>query len=251
MTSSKQSVPSVRKYTAAARERSEASSSNHVLNHLRQMIEAGELRSGERLPAERELAVKLKVSRPTLRAGLRSLVAMGVLESRHGSGTYVVDISGPPALDANPLRMMAALRGFSPGEMLEARLALEMTAAGLAAGRADADALAQLAEEMTGIFASVSEPKAFLIHDVAFHRVIAAASGNRIIAALMAMVVSALYETRKSTVDNALDLKESAEMHRAIYRAIRERDPEAARQKMREHLELAFKSQQQEPTQKK
>ncbi len=66
----------------------------------------------------------------------------------------------------------------------------------------------------------------------------------------MAMVVSALYETRKSTVDNALDLKESAEMHRAIYRAIRERDPQAARQKMREHLELAFKSQQQEPAQK-
>jgi len=124
-----------RSYTTAARERAEASSSNNVLNHLRAMIEAGELRSGERLPAERELAVKLKVSRPTLRAGLRSLVAMGVLESRHGSGTYVVDISGPPALDANPLRMMAVLRGFSPGEMLEARLALEMTAAGLAAER--------------------------------------------------------------------------------------------------------------------
>ena len=250
MTSSKQSAPPPRRYTAAARERGEATSSNHVLNHLRQRIEAGELRSGERLPAERELAVKLKVSRPTLRAGLRSLVAMGVLESRHGSGTYVVDISGPPVLDANPLRMMAALRGFSPAEMLEARLTLEMAAAGLAAERADADALAQLAEEMTGIFASVSEPKAFLIHDVAFHRVIAAASGNRIIAALMAMVVSALYETRKSTVDNALDLKQSAEMHRAIYRAIRERNPEAARLAMREHLERAFQSQQQEPKQR-
>jgi len=245
----KAAISPSRGYTPAARERGEASS-NHVLNHLRQMIEAGELRSGERLPAERDLAVKLKVSRPTLRAGLRSLVAMGVLESRHGSGTYVVDISGPPALDANPLRMMAALRGFSPAEMLEARLALEMTAAGLAAERADADALAQLAEEMTGIFASVDEPKEFLIHDVAFHRVIAAASGNRIIAALMAMVVAALYETRKRTVDRALDLKESAEMHRAIYRAIRERNPQAARDTMREHLELAFQAQQQEPKHK-
>jgi len=226
--------------------RKEVSSSNNVLNHLRELIEAGELRPGERLPAERDLAAKLKVSRPTLRAGLRSLVAMGVLESWHGSGTYVVDISGPPALDANPLRMMAALRGFSPAEMLEARLGLEMLATGLAAERADPDALALLAEEMAGIFASVDEPKAFLIHDVAFHRAIASASGNRIIAALIAMIVAAMYETRKMTVDNALDLKESAKAHRIIYRAIRDRNPQAAREAMRKHLQQAFQSQQQE-----
>ena len=63
----------------------------------------------------------------------------------------------------------------------------------------------------------------------------------------MAMVVAALYEIRKKTVDNAIDLKESAEMHRTIYRAIRERNQTAARQAMREHLERAFQAQQQEP----
>ena len=174
MPARKQLAPPPRRLSPAEPERRRASSSNHVLNHLRMMIEAGELRAGERLPAERELAVKLKVSRPTLPR--RS--ALAGRDGRAGIAPRLRHLCrghqrGPPTLDANPLRMMAVLRGFSPDEMLEARLALEMTAAGLAAERADADQLAQLAEEMTGIFASVDEPKAFLVHDVAFHRVIA------------------------------------------------------------------------------
>lgn len=212
------------------------SSSEQVLNHLREMIQQGKLRPGERLPAERELAELLRVSRPTLRAGLRSLSAMGVLESRHGSGTYVVEVDGPPVLDASPLRLMAALRGFTSDEMFEARLALETTAAGLAAERATSDELATLAEELAGIFASVDDPDKFLIHDMQFHRGVAAASHNRILAALTEMVVTAMYDMRKETVQRAKDLKEAAEWHRHTYRAIREHKIENARNAMREHL---------------
>jgi len=222
------------------------SSSEQVLNHLRELIQQGKLKPGERLPAERELAEMLQVSRPTLRAGLRSLAALGVLESRHGSGTYVVDVDGPPVLDAAPLRLMAALRGFTPEEMFEARLALETTAAGLAAERATSDELATLAEELAGIFGSVDDPDNFLIHDVQFHRGIAAASRNRILAALTEMVVTAMYDTRKETVRRAQDLKESAEWHRRTYRAIREHKVDEARDTMREHLMRARAAQQQE-----
>lgn len=222
------------------------SSSEQVLNHLRGLIQQGKLKPGERLPAERELAEMLKVSRPTLRAGLRSLAALGVLESRHGSGTYVVDIDGPPVLDSSPLRLMAALRGFTSDEMFEARLALETIAAGLAADRATSDELAVLAEELAGIFASVDDPANFLLHDVQFHRGIALASHNRIIAALTEMVVNAMYDTRKATVRRAQDLKESAEWHRRTYRAIREHKIDEAREAMREHLTRARAAQQQE-----
>ncbi len=222
------------------------SSSEQVLNHLRELIQQGKLKPGERLPAERELAEMLKVSRPTLRAGLRSLAALGVLESRHGSGTYVVDIDGPPVLDASPLRLMAALRGFTSDEMFEARLALETTAAGLAADRATSDELATLAEELAGIFASVDDPENFLRHDVQFHRGIATASHNRIITALTEMVVNAMYDTRKETVRRAQDLKESAEWHRRTYRAIREHKIDEARETMREHLTRARAAQKQE-----
>lgn len=223
-----------------------ASTAEEVVTRLREMIQRGELRSGDRLPPERDLAKLLGVSRPTLRAGIRSLAAVGVLQSRQGAGTFVVDAEGPPSLDSSPLRMMAALRGFTVAEMFEARRALEMAIAGLAAERATGDQMATMAEEITGMFASLDNPEQYLIHDMHFHQTVASASGNRILTALMNMVATILFDVRRKTVKRAHDLKESAQMHRQIYKAIRERDPEAARNAMREHLMLAHKAQESE-----
>ena len=220
--------------------------SEEVVIQLRKMIQRGELRLGDRLPPERDLAKLLGVSRPTLRAGIRSLAAVGVLQSKQGAGTFVVEADGPPSLDSSPLRMMAALHGFTTAEMFEARRSLEMAIAGLAAERSVGDQMASMAEELAGMFASLEEPEQFLIHDMNFHQMIAAASGNRILTALMNMVATILFDARRKTVRRAHDLKESAEMHRHIYRAIRDRNPEAARQAMREHLMRAQKAQEEE-----
>ena len=115
-------------------------STEQVVSHVRTLIEGGSLRPGDRLPAERDLAVEIGVSRPTVRAGLRALAAMGVVQSRHGSGTYIPD--GPPTLGSEPLRFLAALHGFTREEMFEARRILEVGAAGLAAERATPDQIA-------------------------------------------------------------------------------------------------------------
>ena len=96
------------------------------------------------------------------------------------------------------------------------------------------------------MFASLDEPEQFLVHDMRFHQTVAAASGNRILTALMNMVATILFDARRKTVKGATDLKESAEMHRKIYRAIRERKPEAARLAMRDHLVLAQQAQEAE-----
>lgn len=220
--------------------------SEEVVSQLREMIHRGELRPGDRLPPERDLARMLGVSRPTLRAGIRSLAAVGVLQSRQGAGTFIVKSDGPPSLDSSPLRLMASLHGFTSAEMFEARQSLEMAVAGLAAERATDDQMATMAEETTGMFASLDDPEQFLVHDMHFHQTVAAASGNRILTSLMNMVATILFDVRSKTVKRARDLKESAEMHRHIYRAIRERNPEAARKAMREHLMLAQKAQEQE-----
>lgn len=220
--------------------------SEEVVYQLREMIHRGELRPGDRLPPERDLAKLLGVSRPTLRAGISSLAAVGVLQPRQGAGTFVVEADGPPSLDSSPLRLMASLHGFATPEMFEARQSLEMAIAGLAAERATSDQMASMSEELTGMFASRDEPEQFLIHDMRFHQAVAAASGNRILTALMNMVATILLEERSKTVRRAKDLKESADMHRNIYRAIRERDPEAARNAMRAHLVLAQKAQESE-----
>ena len=220
--------------------------SEEVVTQLRGMIHRGELRSGDRLPPERDLARLLGVSRPTLRAGIRSLSAVGVLESRQGAGTFVVKADESPALDSSSLSLMASLHGFTSKEMFEARRALEMSIAGLAAERATGDQLASLAEEMAGMYASLDAPEEYLLHDMSFHQMVAAASGNRILTALMNMVAAVLLDARRKTVRRAHDLKESAEMHRKIYRAIRERNPESARDAMRDHLVLAQKAQEAE-----
>ncbi|HEX8142773.1 MAG TPA: FadR/GntR family transcriptional regulator [Pyrinomonadaceae bacterium] len=217
-----------------------------VISQLREMIHRGELHPGDRLPPERDLAKLLGVSRPTLRAGIHSLAAVGILQSRQGAGTFVVKADGPPSLDGSSLQLMASLHGFTSAEMFEARLALEMAIAGLAAERATSDQVATMAEEITGMYASLDDPEQFLIHDMRFHQTIAVASGNRILAALMNMIATILLDVRRKTVHRSRDLKESAAMHRQIYRAIRERNSEAARNFMREHLLLAQKAQESE-----
>lgn len=216
-----------------------------VVDHVRQLVSNGELKPGDRLPPERELARKLKISRSSLRAGIGFLSAMGVLKSRHGAGTFVA--TGPPALDSSSLTVLGALHGFLPWQMFEARLTIEASVACLAAERATGEHIAELAEEVAEMYASMDDPQEYLIHDVRFHRTIARASGNPILGALMETITASLYDTRRMTVDNSNDLKESAEMHREIYRAIRSRNPLAAKAAMEQHLNLARMAQAMEP----
>src|ERR1700734_1733688 len=208
-----------------------------VVAHVRALIASGELRRGDRLPPERELARELKISRSSLRAGIGVLAAMGVLKSRHGAGTFVS--TGPPALDSSSLSVLGALHGFLPWQMFEARLVLESNVAALAAERATDEHIAELAEEVAEMYAALTDPQENLIHDVRFHRTIARASGNPILGALMETITANLYEYRSKTVAKAQDLKESAEMHREIYRAIRSHNPAQARATMEQHLNLA------------
>jgi GntR family transcriptional repressor for pyruvate dehydrogenase complex len=212
------------------------SSTAQVVAYVRSLIENGAVGPGDRLPAERDLATHIGVSRPTVRAGLRALAAMGVVRSRHGSGTYIPD--GPPELGTEALSFQAALHGFTREEMYEARRILEAAAAALAAERATLEQIATLAKEVASLFASIDDPQVFLVHDINFHRGVAIASGNPIVASLVEMVSALYYEQRRDTAARASerDLRDAAEMHRRIYQAIRGRDADAARSLMTEHL---------------
>lgn len=214
----------------------EGVTTDQVVKQIRELIESGELRPGDRLPSERTLADRLGVSRPSVRTGLRILSAMGVLQSRHGSGTFMS--SGPPA-ESQLLPLLAALHGFSPDAMFEARRILEVSLAGLAAERATDEHLALMAEAVADTYASLNDPKSYLVYDMQFHRAVALASGNPIVATLMDMVTAALYEMKVQSIQHATHMEESAAMHRKIYQAIRARKPDAAREAMRRHLELA------------
>lgn len=215
-----------------------------VVNHIRGMIEDGTLKPGDKIPPEREFAQELKISRASLRTGIGYLAAMGVMKVRHGVGTFVAD--GPPEIGKASLGLMGALHGFQSWQMFEARLLLESNLAALAAERGKEEHLTILAEEVAEMYATVDDPEEYLIHDVRFHRTIAQASGNPILAALMETVTSALYEERRKTVEHARNLKDSAEVHREIYRAIRSKNSAEARRRMAEHLRLAQSEQDRE-----
>src|SRR6185295_3598682 len=218
-----------------------------VVAYVRDLIDRGALGPGARLPPERDLALQVGVSRPTVRAGLRTLAALGVIRSRRGSGTYIPE--GPPTLGSDALSFLAALHKVTVDDVYEARRMLEVGAAGLAAERASPDHLATLADEVAGLFASLTERQVFLVHDINFHRGVAAASGNPIVASLVEMVAALYYERRRTTAERAADrdLRDAAEAHRQIYQAIRARDVDRARKTMNDHLMRARSYQAKEP----
>src|SRR4051812_22988656 len=122
------SSPSVFKSVAPG---NEGRIGEEILAQVRSLVARGDLRPGDRLPPERELALQLGVSRPSVRAALNSLMSMGLLAARRGSGPYVTD--GPPVLLSEPLSLLAALHGFTLDQIFEARRSLESLLAGMAA----------------------------------------------------------------------------------------------------------------------
>jgi GntR family transcriptional repressor for pyruvate dehydrogenase complex len=212
-----------------------------VVNHIRALLEKGVLKPGDRIPPEREFARTLKISRASLRTGIGYLVAMGVLKVRHGVGTFIND--GPAEFSKASLGLMSALYGFQFWQMFEARLIIESSLAALAAERGKEEHHAALAEQVAEMFASTDNPVEFLVHDVLFHRIIAQASCNPILAAIIETITTAMYEKRRKTVERTSNLRTMAEMHRTIFRVIRSHDSVEARKLMENHLRLAESAQ--------
>jgi GntR family transcriptional repressor for pyruvate dehydrogenase complex len=215
-----------------------------VVRHVRELIVRRNLGPGQRLPTERELVRDIGVSRTSVRAGLPTLAAKGLRVIRHGAGTFVAD--GPPMLDSEPLSLLAALHGFTRGQMFEARRTLEVSIARMAAERARPEQLAAIADAVTGMFAACDDPQAFLVQDIRFHAAVGTASGNPILASVVEMISAMFYEQRRKTADRGRDLRPVADVHWHIYQAIREREPGRAANLMSEHLIQAERDQQAE-----
>lgn len=221
-----------------------AAASELVVAYVRQLVEGGSFRPGDKLPPEREMAQVVGVSRASVRAGIRSLATVGVVEARRGAGTFVID--GPPLFDVNPLSLFSALHGIPQRDLFETRRVIEIDLAGLAAERAGPGELAAISDEVTEMFGSLDDVHRFLVHDIRFHRSIASAARNPLLGAIMEMVADLFYDQRLTTVEGWQGAAEAAEQHRKIYRAIRARNVDRARFEMGEHLTWAQRDQEAE-----
>jgi GntR family transcriptional repressor for pyruvate dehydrogenase complex len=215
-----------------------------VVRHVRDLIFRRKFKPGQKLPTERELVRDIGVSRTSVRAGLQTLAAKGLLIIRHGAGTFVAD--GPPMLDSEPLSLLAALHGFTRKQMFEARRILEVSIARMAAESAGPEHLAGISDAVAGMFATCDDSQAFLLHDIRFHDAVGNASGNPILASVVEMISALFYEQRRKTVDRGGNLRLVAEAHWHIYEAIRDHEPGRAANLMSEHLIQAEREQQAE-----
>ena len=200
-------------------------------------IAAGRYAVGSRLPAERELALLMEVSRPTVREAIIALEAQGWLETRVGNGTYVVRPGGNQA---------AAKFDVSAIELTEARLLFEGEAAALAATQitdADLDEISALVDQ---IAAENQAPDGAERADRAFHLAIARATRN----SAVYNTIEQLWDLRANSPEAALlhekartaNIKPVVDEHTAILAALRTRDPAAARGAMRAHLSQVMES---------
>jgi DNA-binding FadR family transcriptional regulator len=206
----------------------------HIARKLAKAIAGGDYAVGERLPSERELALQFAVSRPTVREAIIALELDGLVDVRLGSGVYVVNQRPPAGAES--------VKDIGPFELLEARRAIEGEACALAALRIDdaqIDQLSALIEEMR----ADNQHNQILMSEDAdrrFHELIAASSQNSAIIAAVQM----LWEARtRSPQSHSMDDKGRArglvppvEEHKQIVRALKRRDPDAARAAMHKHL---------------
>ncbi|MBO0899276.1 FadR family transcriptional regulator [Cellulomonas sp. zg-ZUI222] len=208
-----------------------------VVEDVQRLILDGVLRPGDRLPAEKELAAELGVSRGSLREGVRALVVLGILEARHGDGTYVTDLDAATLLA--PLAFLADLPG-DQGPLHAVRATLETEAAGLAALHMTdahlARARAALDDTARALVATRADPARLAAADLAFHRAVADGSGNTVLSALLAALAGG--HARRRVWDELHDLAgdRTFEDHDAILAAVAARDPDRARLRMAMHM---------------
>ena len=210
-----------------------------VAEQLARLVAAGELPVGSRLPAERDLAQSLGVSRPVVREAMIALELAGVVEVRMGSGAYVVHAPSPDLITGGFARALADA-GSGPLALVEAREAIEgETAARAAVARSDADlsALAAAIAEMRACPGAAAHSDA----DHGFHVRIAEATGNEVLARIVDQLWKEMFSPLFLRMGDATGLfrgarEETAHEHEAILAAIAARDPDAARAAMHVHL---------------
>ncbi|MEU9352024.1 FCD domain-containing protein [Streptomyces griseoloalbus] len=206
-----------------------------AIERITAMIREGELEPGERLPTERDLAVRLGISRSSMREAIRALTVLGVLEARHGSGIYVTRLEAGDLLET--FGVVADLsRGRQLVELLEVRRILESTATALAAARITPDGLAEVEKHLAAMNAT-DDPEEIIAHDLAFHREIVAAAGNETMAAILEGLSSRTFRARVRRGHQEEDaFARTRREHAAIHRALAARDPEAARAAAAAHV---------------
>jgi GntR family transcriptional regulator, transcriptional repressor for pyruvate dehydrogenase complex len=204
-----------------------------IVEHLLGMMRDGQLKPGEYLPNERELATALGIGRASLREAIHQLEVLGYLQARQGEGTLVLDPSSKDI--AKPFGNLLLGRPHLAQELLEFRALLEPGVAALAATRATSEDIQALEAALEVQHQIVASQQSLRYADLEFHELIARAAGNDVTLQVLSALRQLMLNLRERVLsDNLQHL--TLEHHSAIVNAIRKQKPDKARVAMETHL---------------
>jgi GntR family transcriptional repressor for pyruvate dehydrogenase complex len=204
-----------------------------VADRLLGLISGGDLRPGDAVPAERELAQAYGVGRSSIREALRMLESKGVIHAA-GNGSFTVAAFGDTLNRSLDFLLSVDQADFR--ELFEVRHMLEAEAAALAAERHVEPDIAEMARQVAAMQAGLQSEADFIAADLRFHMAIAQATRNRLIVHLMHAIRSQLQRSLASSFHVPGSPEHAIEMHRLILDAIAAREPDEARRRMHEHV---------------
>lgn len=205
-----------------------------VARRIEQLVRSGELKPGDRLPPEPQLARRLDVSRSSLREALKGLMYLGLIKSRAGDGTYIQ--SSLTRVLNQHFQWMILLNEVKHIEIYELRKIIEPQVAALAAKRATRSDIERLKDALDGMFRGCRNRDLFHQFDIQFHEAFAQASGNVAIQTTMRMLYHATTDARKAVLPFIDNLEIHWKRHERVYRNIHDRKPALAKKAVLDDL---------------
>jgi GntR family transcriptional repressor for pyruvate dehydrogenase complex len=206
-----------------------------IADRIRRLLLDGTFPPGRPLPSERVLASRFAVSRGSVRDGLRILEVIGLIEMRHGQGTFARELSVDRLV--SPLASVLTYQRDLQEELMDVRRMFEPAVARVAATRATESDLADLNHVLEAQRRKLKRAQSTIVEDTAFHAAMARATRNRVVVRIMETLNDLLVESRKMTLQQTSRPQRSLEGHEAIVAALTKRDPEAAEKAMHAHVE--------------
>ena len=207
-----------------------------IVQQIEESVLNGSLKPGDQLPAERELAQRLGVSRTAVREAVKALREKGLVEAYSGRGTFVTDGTSQAARQSFDLMVKIGQQEGAP-HLAELRLILEPGIAALAAVRVKEDDLAAMREAVAVMDRAQDDPEAYIEADLDFHLALAETVANPLILSLIDSIVGLLREQRIKIFNVEGGPQRGQVHHKRILEAMERRDAEMARTAMRAHLE--------------
>ncbi len=207
-----------------------------IVQQVEESILKGQLKPGDQLPPERDLAQRFGVSRTAVREAVKTLCEKGLVESYSGRGTFVTRPSSQAIWQSLDL-MIRINKQEGAAHLAELRQILEPEIAARAAPRIEDQLLTTMRETVAAMDRSLHDPEAYIEADLDFHLALAEAAGNPLILSLLDSIVGLLREQRSRIFQVDGGPERGQFHHKRILAAIEARDPDAARDAMWAHLQ--------------